>query len=100
LGNYYLIQQWAASTGTDPQPYFRIFNPELQSKAHDPDCKFIRKWIPELKNVPTKSIHEWEKDYILYKGIYTKPIVIHKTQKEKALTLFKSYGTQSVPDLN
>lgn len=92
MGNVLLIQQWASSTGTDPQPYFRIFNPELQSKTHDPNCQFIRKWIPELKNVPVKEIHGWERDHIAYKGVYVVPIVVHKEQKEKSLSLFRSYG--------
>jgi deoxyribodipyrimidine photo-lyase len=45
--------------GVDSQPYFRYFNPWAQSKKHDPDCEYIKKWIPELKNVQNKDIHEW-----------------------------------------
>ncbi|KAK9766020.1 DNA photolyase phr1, variant 2 [Basidiobolus ranarum] len=50
--------QWAASTGTDSQPYFRIFNPALQSERFDKNGDFIRKWIPELKHIKGKAIHE------------------------------------------
>lgn len=50
--------QWSASTGCDAQPYFRVFNPVSQSKKFDPDGHFIRKYLPELANVPAKHIHE------------------------------------------
>jgi deoxyribodipyrimidine photo-lyase len=49
--------QWAASTGCDAQPYFRIFNPVTQSKRFDPDGKFIRRYLPELARVPDKHVH-------------------------------------------
>ena len=49
--------QWAASTGCDAQPYFRIFNPTRQSERFDPKGNFIRKYIPELKEIPDKEIH-------------------------------------------
>jgi deoxyribodipyrimidine photo-lyase len=50
--------QWSAGTGCDAQPYFRVFNPVTQSKKFDPDGSFIKKFLPELANVPTKYIHE------------------------------------------
>ena len=50
--------QWTASTGTDAQPYFRIFNPELQSERYDPEGDYIRRWVPELASVPAEYIHE------------------------------------------
>ena len=50
--------QWTAGVGTDAAPYFRIFNPTLQSKKFDPDGKYIRRWLPQLVNVPDKYIHE------------------------------------------
>lgn len=49
--------QWVASTGCDAQPWFRIFNPWLQQKKFDPDADYIRRWVPELANLPTASIH-------------------------------------------
>ncbi len=53
--------QWSASTGTDPQPYFRIFNPVTQGRRHDPDGTYVRRWVPELAPVPTPWIHApWE----------------------------------------
>jgi len=83
--------QWVASTGTDSQPYFRIFNPALQSEKFDKNCEFIKKWIPELRNVPNNHIHFWEENYKKYKGKinYPDPIVIHNVQKEKVLKLYK-----------
>ena len=77
--------QWAASTGCDPQPYFRIFNPWLQSKKFDPDGIYIKKFIPELENHPVKKLHEPITDH----DSYPSPIVDHKVQREKALELYK-----------
>lgn len=50
--------QWTASTGTDPQPYFRVFNPILQGRRFDPDGGYVRRWVPELRDVPAALIHE------------------------------------------
>jgi len=50
--------QWCASTGTDPQPYFRIFNPTLQGRRFDPDGSYARRWIPELHNVKGRGVYE------------------------------------------
>jgi deoxyribodipyrimidine photo-lyase len=55
--------QWAASSGCDAQPYFRIFNPVTQSERFDPDGRFIRRYLPELANVPDRFIHgPWRMD--------------------------------------
>ncbi|HCR30874.1 MAG TPA: deoxyribodipyrimidine photolyase [Opitutae bacterium] len=79
--------QWAASTGCDAQPYFRIFNPWRQQERFDPDCQYIRKWIPELDNANTKQIHKWQGEL----GIdYPTPIVDHKRASQKAKMLFQS----------
>lgn len=86
--------QWVASTGADSQPYFRIFNPWSQGEKHDPDCVYIKKWIPELKDIPSKDIHKWEEvceDYIKNKKIkYFKPIVNYSEQRMKALEMYKN----------
>lgn len=50
--------QWAASTGTDAAPYFRIFNPTTQGEKFDREGEFIRQWLPELRDVPGKAVHE------------------------------------------
>jgi len=77
--------QWAASTGCDAQPYFRIFNPLSQSKKFDPEGAFIRKWVPSLAKRPAKDIHSLKK-----MDGYPDPIVDHATQRAKALQLFKN----------
>ena len=90
--------QWAASTGCDAQPYFRIFNPITQSEKFDAAGKFIRKYLPELKNVPDKFIHapwtlppleQQARDCIIGRD-YPAPIVDHALQREKALALYKT----------
>lgn len=80
--------QWAASTGCDPQPYFRIFNPVLQSQKFDPDGEYIKKYVPELRNLNKKDIH-CPSDEIRPKE-YPKPIVVHDDQKRKAILFFKT----------
>lgn len=84
--------QWANGSGTSAQPYFRIFNPWTQIDKYDPDCKYIKKWIPELKNVPNEDIKDWENKYNKHinKGVkYFKPIVNHSKAREKALERYK-----------
>jgi len=81
--------QWAAGTGTDAQPYFRIFNPITQSKKYDPDGEFIRYWIPELRDVPTERIHApWEMDNP--PEDYPSPIVDHSMARERTLEAFEA----------
>ena len=89
--------QWAASTGCDAQPYFRIFNPLLQSERFDPDGRFIKKYIPELTMLNKKEIHQpavfYNKspdDFPVNLGLdYPLPIVNHAEQKTKILNMFK-----------
>jgi len=83
--------QWSAGGGTDAQPWFRYFNPYLQSKEHDPECEYIKKWIPELESVPAKDIHNWETSYVNYKDVkYPKPIVNYAEQKEKSIKMYRN----------
>lgn len=82
--------QWVASTGADSQPYFRIFNPMLQAKEHDPDCHYIKTWVPELSELNIKTIHNWDKEWENNRDInYPKPICDYVEQKEKALKMYK-----------
>ena len=85
--------QWIASTGVDPKPYFqRLFNPWLQSKKYDGDCEYIKKWIPELKNVNNKDIHNWGKTYSKYdltKINYLKPIVSYAEGRKKSIEMYR-----------
>ena len=88
--------QWAASTGCDAQPYFRIFNPVTQSERFDPEGAFIRRYVPELAALSAKEIHApWRlppmvqqaKDVVIGRD-YPPPIVDHAVAREQALELF------------
>ena len=79
--------QWTAGTGTDAAPYFRIFNPVLQSAKFDPHGEYIRKWLPELRNVAARDIYApWEKR-LKIKGYPAHPIV--ERDKERTLTAYQ-----------
>lgn len=71
--------QWAASTGCDPQPYFRIFNPTLQSQKFDPDGVYLKRWLPERAHLRGKELHA-----------PIQPIVDHASRKLKALAAYSS----------
>tara|TARA_X000000950_G_scaffold287850_1_gene401949 strand:+ start:144 stop:1502 length:1359 start_codon:yes stop_codon:yes gene_type:complete len=82
--------QWAAGSGTDAQPYFRIFNPWTQMKDYDPDCNYVKEWIPELRDIPAKEIHKWYEYNLKYPNIkYPAPILDHNAAYKKALIVFK-----------
>ena len=88
--------QWTAGTGTDAAPYFRIFNPTSQSKKFDPNGQYIRRWLPQLANVPDKYIHEPSKmPSKLQKEIgcligqdYPAPIIDHSEARKRALEVY------------
>jgi len=86
--------QWVAGSGADAAPYFRIFNPILQGERFDPNGEYVKKWVPELLNIPKEFIHKpWEldrnvKEFELGKS-YPKPIVNHKTARNAALESFQ-----------
>ncbi|MEO6207451.1 MAG: deoxyribodipyrimidine photo-lyase [Candidatus Limnocylindrales bacterium] len=90
--------QWSASTGTDPQPYFRIFNPILQGKRFDPDGDYVRRWVPELARVRTGRIHApWEMSDAEQAeagcriGLdYPAPIVDHGEARARALAVYEA----------
>lgn len=81
--------QWVASTGCDAQPYFRIFNPWLQQKKFDPDCTYIKRWIPELKNVAPAIIHTWYKENSPQLKNYPRPIINHDEESAQAKKIYK-----------
>ncbi len=90
--------QWSASAGVDAQPYFRIFNPNLQSKRFDAEGTYIKKYVPELKTLPAKFIHEpnlmsskEQKTYgVIIGKDYPAPVIEHKAAKEKVIKKFKT----------
>jgi deoxyribodipyrimidine photo-lyase len=77
--------QWAASTGCDPQPYFRIFNPSLQSRKFDPNGDYVRKYIPELSHLEGAEVHE---PWLLVDGLingYPEPMLDHSKERDESL---------------
>jgi deoxyribodipyrimidine photo-lyase len=86
--------QWISGTGADSMPYFRTFSPWIQSKTYDADAEYIKKWVPELNNVSSTDIHDWNNSYKKseYSMIkYPKPIVDFGEQRIKSLVLYKKY---------
>jgi len=79
--------QWAASTGTDAAPYFRMFNPTAQGKRFDPQGEFVRRFLPELRDVPATVIHEPWRAPALTQG-YPPPIVDHAAARQRAFEVF------------
>lgn len=88
LASNVLGWQWTAGCGADAAPYFRIFNPLLQSQKFDPDGEYIRRWVPELRGRDTKQIHQPRE---LGDGLegYPLPIVDFKASRERALAMFE-----------
>ncbi len=94
--------QWAASTGCDAQPWFRIFNPVTQSEKFDPHGKFIRRYVPELARVPDRFIHapwhlpvaEQEALATIIGRDYPPPVVDHAAARQKTL---ERYGRIRTP---
>ncbi|KAI0141969.1 DNA photolyase, class I [Pestalotiopsis sp. NC0098] len=83
---------FSASVGVDPQPYFRIFNPVLQSEKFDPRGEYIKKWVPELRGCTEKEVHDpygRGAGKKVEKLGYPKPIVVHKDSRERALAVYK-----------
>ena len=95
--------QWSASTGTDAQPYFRIFNPTVQGQRYDPDGAFIREWVPELAKLPVRDLHEpsaASPSALATAGVrlgetYPRPIVDHATQRDRAKAFLKAAATRA-----
>jgi deoxyribodipyrimidine photo-lyase len=85
--------QWAASTGTDAQPYFRIFNPMTQGQDYDPDAEYIKEYVPELEGVPAETIHSWHELDLgtrnMHASDYPAPIVDHSERREEAIEMFE-----------
>lgn len=84
MGNW----NWSSSFGLDASPYLRIFNTWTQSKNFDPDCEYIKKWLPELINIPNNHLHNWFKHYQNY-DIYLEPIVDYSVQREIFIKKYK-----------
>ncbi|QOG13162.1 cryptochrome/photolyase family protein [Arcobacter sp. FWKO B] len=81
--------QWASSTGADGVPYFRVFNPYLQTKKFDKDGVYIKRWVSEYKDIPSGKLYD--ENYLLMYGdsFYKKPIVVHKVASERFVRAYK-----------
>ena len=74
--------------GIDPQQVFRIFSPQLQGEHYDPECEYIKMYIPELKDVPPEDIHKWDTMYVNYK-VYYPPAIDYKEERKETLDMLK-----------
>lgn len=89
--------QWTAGVGTDAAPYFRVFNPTLQGIKFDPEGNYIRRWVPELANLPTKLIHQPELMTALEETRfnvrlgrdYPRPIIDRSQTRERTLNAYQ-----------
>ena len=75
--------QWSASTGTDAQPWFRVFDPTLQGRRHDPDGDYVRRWVDELRGIDGAAVHTPPT------GAYLAPIVDHADARAAALAAYR-----------
>jgi deoxyribodipyrimidine photo-lyase len=88
--------QWSAGSGADAQPFFRIFNPTSQGERHDPNGDYVRRWVPELADLPTEHLHApWTApDEVLQDAgvtlgdTYPEPIVDHSEMRDVALAAY------------
>jgi deoxyribodipyrimidine photo-lyase len=88
--------QWTAGTGTDAAPTFRIFNPILQGKRHDPEGTFVRRWLPELAHVPDPYLHSpWKMPDDVQRQVrcvigqdYPAPVIDHARARERTLAAY------------
>ncbi len=91
--------QWSAGCGCDAQPYFRVFNPTSQGEKFDPDGGYVRRWVPELAQLPSKWIHRpWEAPAEVLSAAsvtlgrtYPRPVVDHATSRARFLALAKEH---------
>jgi deoxyribodipyrimidine photo-lyase len=97
LANNSASWQWVAGCGTDAAPYFRIFNPTLQGRKFDPNGDYVRRWVPELRALPTRHVHEpWLADHetqaaagLVIGDNYPEPIVDHGDARQQALAAYR-----------
>jgi deoxyribodipyrimidine photo-lyase len=80
--------QWAASTGTDAQPWFRVFDPTAQGRRYDPDGTYVRRWVPELRGIEGAAVHHPPL------GAYPGPVVDHRLARAAALAAFRAAGNR------
>ncbi len=104
LANNSVSWQWVAGCGADAAPYFRIFNPMLQSSRFDPQGSYIRRWLPELARLPADAIHgPWlaepdtlSKAGVVLEGDYPLPIIDHASARKRSMTAFQSLTDEGI----
>ena len=97
LANNTMGWQWSVGSGADAQPFFRIFNPVSQGERYDPEGGYVRRWVPELKDVPGRYLHKpWNApaDVLKEAGVvlgetYPAPLVNHRLARERALEAYQ-----------
>jgi deoxyribodipyrimidine photo-lyase len=80
--------QWTAGCGTDASPFYRVFNPVLQGQKFDPDGDYVRRYVPELRHLPGRSVHEPWKAADGYSGGYPQRVADHAVERDVALADF------------
>lgn len=83
--------QWSAGCGADAAPYFRIQNPWTQGATYDPEGEYIRRWVPELRDVPSARLHEPPSPGLRLAPGYPLPMVNHARERDETLRIFKSH---------
>jgi len=87
--------QWSASTGTDPQPYFRVINPYTQSEKADPTGSYIRHFVPELKDLEGKALYNPHEhlDKAAFKKLgYPAPLINHAEARKRSIRRYTNPG--------
>ncbi len=85
--------QWVAGSGTDPAPYFRVFNPITQGRKFDPEGDYVRRYVPELRGVAGPAVHEpWDLPGGVPEG-YPERVVDHAAERKEALRRYEALGT-------
>jgi deoxyribodipyrimidine photo-lyase len=102
VANNSLGWQWSAGVGTDAAPYFRVLNPVLQGQRFDPRGDWVRRWIPELRDIAGPDVHEPWKAPVAKRGGYPPPMVDHLAARRRAIEWFSRYaadsGMEEVPE--
>ena len=82
--------QWTAGTGTDAAPFFRIFNPTTQGERFDPDGTYVRRWVPELADVPARWVHRPGEAPAGLPAGYPAPVVDHAEERSESLRRYEA----------
>jgi deoxyribodipyrimidine photo-lyase len=80
--------QWVAGCGTDAAPYFRVFNPTTQAQKFDPDGAYVKRWVPELRDVDPRHVHDPAASPGGLPDGYPEPVVDHAEERREALARY------------